>query len=359
MTVRTAWANHSPAYDDSDPIVSVSFPQQLLSLPTALPQQLLGAAALTCVALTCAWGICGNLGGGSASNHSTLRSDMLVFAASRGDRLAADDVPGPASANVNISAFDDRFSAAFPPGVFLRDGSNDQSVAGDPALPTQNDSHVAALTPPAEPLSLSPRLRQHARLRLPEIRQESETVASAQPEQPSLFERIFGIHAPSSAIFTKLYGPPPSKVTLAYAEEGAASDSASVTTGLYDRQTAVYDISTHTVYLPDGTQLEAHSGYGSRLDDPNSATIRDLGVTPPDMYDLRPREAIFHGVHALRLIPEDQAKVFGRAGLLAHSYMLGPNGQSNGCVSFKDYDAFLQAYENHEITRLAVVDSVD
>jgi hypothetical protein len=61
----------------------------------------------------------------------------------------------------------------------------------------------------------------------------------------------------------------------------------------------------------------------------------------------------------LRLIPEDQAKVFGRAGLLAHTYMLGPNGQSNGCVSFKDYDTFLQAYESHEITRLAVVSRVD
>jgi len=39
--------------------------------------------------------------------------------------------------------------------------------------------------------------------------------------------------------------------------------------------------------------------------------------------------------------------------------MLGPNGQSNGCVSFRDYDAFLRAYENHKITRLAVVTHVD
>ena len=31
----------------------------------------------------------------------------------------------------------------------------------------------------------------------------------------------------------------------------------------YDRQTAVYDICAHTVYLPDGTRLEAHSGLGS------------------------------------------------------------------------------------------------
>jgi hypothetical protein len=148
-------------------------------------------------------------------------------------------------------------------------------------------------------------------------------------------------------------------VSLAYAEDGTAGDGTNVTAGLYDRQTAVYDISAHVVYMPDGTTLEAHSGYGARLDDPNSATVRDLGVTPPDIYDLQPREAIFHGVHALRLLPEDQSKVFGRAGLLAHSYMLGPNGQSNGCVSFKDYDAFLQAYESHEITRLAVVSRVD
>jgi len=35
--------------------------------------------------------------------------------------------------------------------------------------------------------------------------------------------------------------------------------------------------------------------------------------------------------------------------------MLGPNGDSNGCVSIKNYDAFLQAYLKHEIKQLAVV----
>jgi hypothetical protein len=39
--------------------------------------------------------------------------------------------------------------------------------------------------------------------------------------------------------------------------------------------------------------------------------------------------------------------------------MLGPNGQSNGCVSFRDYNAFRKAYDNHEITRLAVVSRID
>ena len=190
--------------------------------------------------------------------------------------------------------------------------------------------------------------------------QQTQAVASAAAE-PSIFERIFGKHFPS--IFEKLYGPPPSKVTLAYAapEAGAALDAGQSITpaGRYDRQTAVYDITARVVYLPDGTKLEAHSGYGDRLDDPASAPVRSRGVTPPNVYDLQMREAPFHGVRAIRLIPEDQAKVFGRSGLLAHTFMLGPNGDSNGCVSFRDYDAFLRAYTNHEITKLAVVSSVE
>ena len=52
-------------------------------------------------------------------------------------------------------------------------------------------------------------------------------------------------------------------------------------------------------------------------------------------------------------------KIFGRVGLLAHTYMLGPNGDSNGCVSFKDYYAFLNAYRNHGIRRLAVLAKVE
>jgi hypothetical protein len=35
--------------------------------------------------------------------------------------------------------------------------------------------------------------------------------------------------------------------------------------------------------------------------------------------------------------------------------MLGPNGDSNGCVSFKDYDAFLQAFLGGNVKRLVVV----
>jgi Protein of unknown function (DUF2778) len=123
----------------------------------------------------------------------------------------------------------------------------------------------------------------------------------------------------------------------------------------YDRYTAVYDISARTVYLPDGTRLEAHSGLGDRLDNPRYVSERMHGPTPPHVYELALREGSFHGVQALRLNPIGEGDLFGRAGLLAHPFMLGPNGDSNGCVSVKDYEAFLRAYQNGLIKRLVVV----
>ena len=47
--------------------------------------------------------------------------------------------------------------------------------------------------------------------------------------------------------------------------------------------------------------------------------------------------------------------MYGREGMLAHSYMLGANGQSNGCVSVQDYSKFLQAFLRGDINRLIVV----
>ena len=123
----------------------------------------------------------------------------------------------------------------------------------------------------------------------------------------------------------------------------------------YDSVTAVYDISAHAVYMPDGSKLEAHSGYGSLMDDPAHVNEQNVGATPPNVYDLKPREALFHGVQALRMIPVGDNDTLGRSGLLAHSYMLGPNGDSNGCVSIKDYERFLKAFASGEIRRLVVV----
>ncbi|MCK9914648.1 DUF2778 domain-containing protein [Microbacteriaceae bacterium K1510] len=120
-------------------------------------------------------------------------------------------------------------------------------------------------------------------------------------------------------------------------------------------RTAIYDISARVVYMPGGETLEAHSGLGEWLDDPSSFHRKDRGVTPPATYKITLREKLFHGVKALRLTPVGDAKMYGRDGMLAHSYMLGPNGQSNGCVSFKDYDKFLAAFSSGEVDQLIVV----
>ena len=119
---------------------------------------------------------------------------------------------------------------------------------------------------------------------------------------------------------------------------------------------AVYDISAGTVYMPDGSKLEAHSGLGSMVDQPRFVNRKNVGPTPPDTYNLSMRESRFHGVEAIRLTPASGNNKYGRNGLLAHTYMLrGGRAESNGCVVFKDYHRFLAAYKKGKIKRLVVV----
>ena len=162
-------------------------------------------------------------------------------------------------------------------------------------------------------------------------------------------------------IFQKFFAKLLGKSSPVRFANAAADDSQLMENGTsqLDEWTAVYDISAHAVYMPDGTKLEAHSGFGKGLDDPTQVAEKNLGPTPPNAYRLELREQPFHGVKALRLIPESEQKVLGRTGLLAHTFMLGPNGQSNGCVSLRNYDAFLHAYLDHRIKRLVVVASLN
>ena len=119
---------------------------------------------------------------------------------------------------------------------------------------------------------------------------------------------------------------------------------------------AIYDIENATVYLPNGERLEAHSGLGKMRDNPRYIDQKMRGPTPPHTYNLTMREALFHGVAAIRLTPvQGSDAIFNRVGLLAHTYMLGKNGDSNGCISFKDYKRFLAAYKRGDIRQLVVV----
>jgi hypothetical protein len=139
--------------------------------------------------------------------------------------------------------------------------------------------------------------------------------------------------------------------------DGMQGEALDLTALGYDGTTAVYDISARVVYLPNGLRLEAHSGYGDTKDDPKHVNERMVGATPPAVYDLKPREKLFHGIQALRMVAVE-GSTLGRSGLLTHGYMLGPNGDSNGCVSIKDYDRFLAAFQKGDIKRLAVVTSL-
>jgi hypothetical protein len=237
-------------------------------------------------------------------------------------------------------------------------------------LPEIGETESFPLPPPRPPEFATP-----GQTAAPERHASRPDTAVARPAAPAddrnIIEKLFGwAHSSSpviaSAAPTRASGP----TTAHESTEGGAGgfgrgplfsfpspfgSSAPGSISGYDRYTAVYDISARVVYLPDGTRLEAHSGLGQALDDPRYVAERAVGPTPPHVYELALREGSFHGVQALRLNPVGDGGIYGRAGLLAHPFMLGPNGDSNGCVSFKDYQAFLRAYQNGQIKKLAVV----
>ncbi|OCJ03756.1 hypothetical protein A6U87_17640 [Rhizobium sp. AC44/96] len=157
----------------------------------------------------------------------------------------------------------------------------------------------------------------------------------------------------------------PAEPVLAYARPDVGDDEGQIpmvpkrSNAVARNGVAVYDISANTVYLPSGERLEAHSGLGKMRDNPRFVHEKNRGPTPPHTYQLTMRESLFHGVEAIRLNPVGGAgNVYNRVGLLAHTYMLGARGDSNGCVSFKDYRRFLAAFKRGDIRQLVVVTSM-
>lgn len=260
-------------------------------------------------------------------------------------------------------------SAPFPlPGLESFPAAPAVPPAATAPLPPGREAPQAGETesfplPPARP----PGFGAPSQTTTPDRRAPRPDVAVAPPAAPpdnrNVFEKLFGWARPSSPVVASTQA----RVAQQREREQASGLGRgplfsfpspfghSAPNSGYDRLTAVYDISARAVYLPDGTRLEAHSGLGQALDDPRYVSVRAKGPTPPHVYELTLREGSFHGVQAIRLNPVGEGGIYGRAGLLAHPFMLGPNGDSNGCVSFKDYNAFLRAYQNGQINKLAVV----
>ena len=349
-------------------------------------QSLFTASAVIGLVIGCGWTVYANIFAaspypelGSASFDAPVARrfvNLSVHSAARVEPSVI-DAPEDVPAEPALS-FVDRFAAASPQGVA-------------PA-PVPEEPVKLAVAPKPEPLQLAaaPRAKEMPKAPSKEAAkfQLASVSPSAQPDDApkggvskirDMAQRaknaILSLGSGDrQSITDKLWGKEPSSrnPVLAYASADASA-TVNVTGSIgreqnpmlggsppYDRDTAVYDITAHTVYLPDGTKLDAHSGLGSYLDDPHSSRIRMRGVTPPHIYTLKPRESLFHGVAALRLTPVGgEDAIYGREGLLAHSFMLGPNGNSNGCVSFRDYNAFLNAYRNQGIRKLAVVARVD
>jgi hypothetical protein len=367
-----------------------------------IPRHLLGSVAVAGLVLGCAWTVYSNvLSGGIYPSMNTAAVDAHVV--KRSVAAAARPARSPASsamAALSDPAAQSSRAETLSPRIMF----NERFAASEPqsTAPAPVDAvKVAEASPPgdAKPVETPKLAEAPKKIEAPKLAEapKSKEAAPAQvalnvpaPKQadekpaaktPGASVRDLAQRAKAAVmsiasndkptIVEKLWGKQPSHGSLL----SYASADASVTGSLpdtkaqnpmlggsppYDKQTAVYDISARAVYLPDGTKLEAHSGLGSKLDDVRYSNVRMQGVTPPHIYELTPREALFHGVPALRLNPiGGEDKIFGRSGLLAHTYMLGPNGDSNGCVSFKDYYAFLRAYREQGIKRLAVLAKVD
>jgi hypothetical protein len=273
--------------------------------------------------------------------------------------FAAAALPG----NPALSSFNDRFSSLLPPAVPRADTSEaavDRFASATLELQLQDarsqlsrqlttNEWRAALAEPAAPEAEAPPPSQPG-VPLPRPRPSAA-------DQPAVAQADDAPRTDDRSFFQKLSDLIPGRIRLASLtpDSGLFRQGPDLAALGYDRQTAVYDISAHAVYLPSGVSLEAHSGMGSLKDDPDHVNERMVGATPPATYELKPREKLFHGVAALRMTPIEGTSTLGRSGLLTHSYMLGPNGDSNGCVSIKNYERFLKAYTDGEINRLVVV----
>ena len=266
--------------------------------------------------------------------------------------------PAPASANVgSTTSFDERFG----PGSVRRSLSFNY-----PWRPAPRSNFDAEFGHIQNQLGGQSREEEEQGVQPAPSTSTAETTIPLPRARPVLANLQSGKSDPAPAssdnrtMFEKLADLVPMRFSLASLTpgDGLLGERKDLTALGYDGQTAVYDISAQAVYLPNGTKLEAHSGLGGLMDNPAYVDKRMVGATPPNVYDLKPREKLFHGVAALRMTPVGENEMHGRNGLLVHSYLLGPNGDSNGCVSIKDYDRFLAAYTNGEVKRLVVVPSL-
>jgi hypothetical protein len=258
-----------------------------------------------------------------------LRSARLALALSGASdiKLAYAD-PSPLPATLAFDAV-----LVTPPEAALDDGLDEErrlfsELPENIPLPLQRPRLAAKPADGAPDKAVATRQAEEEAPAKPAKRTKNRQLAFAKPENPAASSGIAGA-------FQGLFSPRPKRPRPGV---------------------AIYDISAARVYMPDGTVLEAHSGIGKMADNPRYVDQKMKGPTPPGTYNLSMREALFHGVEALRMTPVDGKVAYNRSGILAHSYLLrGGRAESHGCVAFKDYPKFLKAFKQGKVRQIVVV----
>ena len=284
------------------------------------PHNLLGAAAIGCVVLGAGWTIYSNIFaasvyptvGNARFDEPVIKRTPKVALREAGEAIRDTFALLPdrlqVAAPISREMFNERFAAAATQGVESNAASAAPATrvaeATPPAKPTVMARVAEALKPAsaakntdkgADRTADAPKAKRGADAGIQLASADPAEIVQAPEAKPKSFAdrakaAVMSITAPRQSMVEKLWGKrEPSGGLLAY-----ASADASVTASIapkeinpmfggappYERDTAVYDITAKTVYLPDGTRLEAHSGLGSNLDDPRSSKIRMRGVTP-------------------------------------------------------------------------------
>src|SRR4051812_43154531 len=233
-----------------------------ISFRQALPQNLIGGIALAGVAVACGWILYANLAADSGKGDFAPTRVEVLSARPKVSEVRAEPAL-PAASMLDPALLYSSRPVGFAPKTFAQSVPLKSRLQF--AAPTALQAEIqlprdASPLPPAaarlaqEAVLPKPRPPELSGVRTPTgalqaMAQRDKALASV--SEPSIFEKFFG-------------KPKEAAPALAYAtsDGGVFGNGQSMTTGrslASDGQTAIYDISARTVYMPDGTRLEAHS----------------------------------------------------------------------------------------------------
>src|SRR5262249_49736888 len=167
-------------------------------------------------------------------------------------------------------AFEPAVEESEPPASTSRHASFGERFLFDQKLASFDERFAGADISVAEPEEGASNVLNYARLPSPDSGEHGIAQPATGRSKPKL--------APAAL------SPPTSAARKRVATAEASKDS--ISPAYDDSRTAIYDIAARTVYLPNGRRLEAHSGFGSYMDDARYVNLKRQGPTPPNTYKL-------------------------------------------------------------------------